>query len=211
MSKSKTILLGKKLGMTQVYNDQGVLVPVTVVQAGPCPIARIRPLDSTDSLFSIQIAYQPLKKSQYKRPQVGHFAKANLDPHAYLFEFSTSERFDCAQVLTVDRFQKGDILDVTAQTKGHGFQGVMKRWGFAGGPASHGSMFHRRGGGFGQRQEPGEIMKNRKMPGQMGNKMRTVQNLEIVDVILDQNLILIKGSFAGAKNSLVLIRSSKKQ
>lgn len=208
MSKSKTILLGKKIGMTQVYNSQGVLVPVTVIQAGPCPVVQIRP---SNAVFSVQIAYSPLKKSQHKKPQIGHFAKVNLDPHAHLLEFPTSEALNCAQVLTVERFQKGEFLDITAQTKGHGFQGVVKRWGFAGGPASHGSMFHRRGGGFGQRQEPGEIMKNRKMPGQMGNKMRTVQNLEIIDLILDQNLILVKGSFPGAKNTLVVLSSSKKQ
>lgn len=210
MSKSKTILLGKKIGMTQVYNDKGVIVPVTVIQAGPCPVVQIKP-SSQEGCKAVQIAYQPLKKSRYSKPTVGHFSKAGLLPHAHLVEFITSESLDIATILSVERFEKGEMVDVTAYTKGHGFQGVVKRWGFAGGPASHGSMFHRRGGGFGQRQEPGEIMKNRKMPGQMGDKMRTVQNLEVIDVLADQNLILVKGSFPGAKGSLVTIRTAKKQ
>ncbi len=209
MSKNKTLLVGKKLGMTQVYTETGELVPVTVVQLGPCPVTQLRTEDE-NGYSAVQIAFKPQKATRLTKPVLKHLEKANVQPHAYSKEFRTTESFELGSTLTVARFAKGEKVDVVARTKGRGFQGVVKRWGFAGGPASHGSMFHRRGGSFGCRQEPGEIFKNRKMPGRMGGESRTVQNLEIIDVLEDQNLLLIKGSFPGSKNALVYVRSAKK-
>lgn len=209
MSKQKIILLGKKLGMTQVYDNAGRLIPVTVVQAGPCPVTQVRTTEN-DGYQAVQIAFKAQKPERLTKPALKHLEKAGVEAHAYLTEFRTIEGFQPGDVLTVGRFAKGDLVDVIGTTKGRGFQGVMKRWGFHGGPASHGSMFHRRGGSYGCRQEPGEIRKNRKMPGHMGCESRTVQNLEVIDVLEAENLILIKGSFPGFKGGLVYVRSAKK-
>lgn len=208
MNKKNLILIGKKLGMTQFFHE-GSLLPVTVVEAGPCPVSKIC-TEEKEGYRSVQIAFSEQKSTRLSAAELGHLRKAGLDAHTHLLEIKTENDYKLGDVLDVSIFQQGDFVDAIGTTKGHGFQGVMKRWGFAGGPASHGSMFHRRGGGYGCRQEPGEVRKNRKMPGQMGGVRRTVQNLQVVAVYPEKNIILIKGSFAGSMGSLVFIRSAKK-
>lgn len=205
-------LLGKKVGMTQVFDDDNRLVPVTVVEAGPCPVVQVKSLDA-DGYDAIQLGYGSQKEQRLSKAELGHLNKSNIEPVANLQEFRTSGDTELAvgDILTVDSFDEGQKIDVIGISKGRGFQGVVKRYGFAGGPASHGSMFHRRGGSYGMCQWPGHVIKGKKMPGQMGNVQRTVQNLEIIKVISDKNLILVKGSVPGSKGGLLTVRTAVKQ
>lgn len=196
--------------MTQVYDANNELVPVTVVKVDPCSVVQIKTVES-DGYNAIQFASMLQKKERIAKPQQGHFSKAGIEPHHRLCEFRTDKSdFSVGDKLTVACFQEGQKVDVIGNTKGRGFQGVVKRWGFSGGKASHGSMFHRRGGSYGQCQWPGEVDKGRKMPGHMGNARRTSQNLVVVKVIEDKNLLLIKGSFPGPKGGEVFVREAKK-
>lgn len=205
-------LLGKKVGMTQVFNDQNQLVPVTVIEAGPCPVVQVKTQQS-DGYNAIQIGFGKRKANRTTQPQAGHFKKHGVEATQHLREVRCADAPEqkSGDVLTVDGFEEGQKIDVIANTKGRGFQGVVKRYGFAGGPASHGSMFHRRGGSYGMCQYPGEIYKGKEMPGHMGDKRRTVQNLEIVKIVKDKNLILVKGSVPGFEGTTVLVRDSKKK
>lgn len=207
----KKVLIGKKIGMTQVYDDQNRLVPVTVLEAGPCPIVQVKNQKS-EGYDAIQVGYGSQKEHRLTNSAKGHFKKADVSPVRELREFRTADDagHKVGDLLTVAQFAAGETVDVIATTKGRGFQGVVKRHGFAGGPASHGSMFHRRGGSYGGCQWPGHVYKNRKMPGHMGDVRRTTQNLVIVKVIEDKNLILVKGSFPGAKGAVVMLRDAKK-
>lgn len=203
-------LIGKKVGMTQVYDEGRQLVPVTVIEAGPCPVTQIK-TQASDGYDAVQIGFGKRKAKRTTKPQQGHFAKASVDPCQLVREVrGTGEAYEVGQQLTVKGFEDVAKVDVIAETKGKGFQGVVKRWGFAGGPASHGSMFHRRGGSFGQCQWPGEVAKGKKMPGRDGGVRRTVQNLKVVKVIEEKNLILVRGSVPGANGSYVLVRSALK-
>jgi large subunit ribosomal protein L3 len=207
-------LIGTKLGMTQVYDEDNNLVPVTIIQAGPCPVLQVK-TSSTDGYDSVQIGYNPKGKPPNKatRPAKGHASKAGVEHQQKLQEFTIngdSAKYELGSILTVEKFLDIETVDVVAVTKGRGFQGVVKRWNFKGGPASHGSMFHRRGGSYGLCQWPGRVFKNKKMPGHMGNKSRTTQNLKVVKIIPEKNLILLKGSVPGHKNSLLTVRVSKK-
>ena len=205
------ILLGKKLGMTQIYDDTNTLVPVTIVEAGPCVVSQLRTEDK-DGYSAVQIAYGEQKAARVAKPQLGQLEKAGIAPHSTLKEFRTDDvaDFTVGDTMTVEKFEEGAKVDVIATTKGRGFQGVVKRWGFAGGPASHGSMFHRRGGSYGMCQWPGKVIKGKKMPGHMGAKSRTTQNLRVVKVLPEKNILLIRGSFAGGSDTLVTIRPAKK-
>lgn len=204
-------LLGKKIGMTQVFDENNRLVPVTVIEAGPCPVTQIKSSDK-DGYDAVQIGFRPQKEQRLSKAALGHFKKAGVDPVAELQEFRTRGEIDVnvGDLLTVEKFEAGQKIDIVGTSKGRGFQGVVKRYGFAGGPASHGSMFHRRGGSFGMCQWPGHVIKGKKMPGHMGDAQRTVQNLEIVKVIAEKNLILIKGSVPGSRGSLVTVRTAVK-
>lgn len=204
-------LLGKKVGMTQVYDGDNTLVPVTVIEAGPCSVTQVKTTE-TDGYNAVQIGYGRRKPSRLSKPQAGHFKKAGVDPAQRLKEVrcNGAPEQQAGDVLTVSGFSEGQKVDIIGVTKGRGFQGVVKRWGFSGGPASHGSMTHRRGGSYGQCQWPGEVYKGRKMPGHMGATQRTVQNLKVVKVIEDKNIILVKGSIPGANGSQVMVRSAKK-
>lgn len=208
----KLLLIGKKIGMTQVYDEANRLVPVTVVQAGPCPITQIKTKES-DGYNALQIAFDEQKEARVAQPQLGHFKKAEVKPHRVLSEIRLDDvsSYKVGDVLTVSQFSAGQRVDVIGKTKGRGFQGVVRRWNFAGGPASHGSMFHRRGGSYGACQWPGEVYKGKKMPGHMGTKQRTVQNLDVIKVLEDKNIILIRGSFPGGKGEDVVVRVAKKQ
>ena len=204
-------LLGKKIGMTQVFDDANRLVPVTVIEAGTCPVTKVKSNDS-DGYDAVQIGYRPQKEHRLSQAALGHFKKAGVEPHAELQEFRTNgeSELNVGDVLTVEQFEAGQKIDVIGTSKGRGFQGVVKRYGFAGGPASHGSMFHRRGGSYGMCQWPGHVIKGKKMPGHMGDKQRTVQNLTVVKVIPEKNLILIKGSVPGSRGSMLTVRTAVK-
>ncbi|MDG1356486.1 MAG: 50S ribosomal protein L3 [Opitutales bacterium] len=209
----KLELLGKKLGMSQVYDEDNNLVPVTIIEAGPCPVLQVKTVE-TDGYASVQIGYNPKGKSPNKvnRATKGHAAKANAEPQQISKEFRlpTDHQFEAGNSITVTDFADISMVDVVSTTKGKGFQGVVKRWNFGGGPASHGSMFHRRGGSYGLCQWPGRVFKNKKMPGHMGDVQRTTQNLKVVKTIPEKNLILIKGSIPGHKGGILSIRVAKK-
>jgi large subunit ribosomal protein L3 len=204
-------LLGKKIGMTQVFDEENRLIPVTVIEAGPCPVTQVKSMEK-DGYDAVQIGYRPQKEQRLSKAVLGHFKKAGVAPVAELQEFRTNgdTELNVGDILTVEKFAEGQKIDVIGTSKGRGFQGVVKRYGFAGGPASHGSMFHRRGGSYGMCQWPGHVIKGKKMPGHMGDVRRTVQNLQIVKVIADKNIILIKGSIPGSRGSLVTVRTAVK-
>jgi len=198
--------------MTQVYDEGNDLVPVTVIEAGPCAVTQVKRV-TTDGYNAIQIGFGERKANRLNKPQAGHFLKSGAQPAAQLREVRCEDEpeFKAGELLTVAGFNAGDKVDVVGTSKGRGFQGVVKRHGFSGGPASHGSMMHRRGGAYGQCQWPGEVYKGRKMPGHMGDIRRTTQNLRIIRVMEDRNLILVRGSIPGANGALVVVRSAKKQ
>jgi len=206
-------LLGKKLGMTQVYDEDNNLVPVTIIEAGPCPILQVKSPD-IDGYSAVQIGFNPQGKSPNKsnRCAKGHAKKASAVSQQVSREFRLPDEHDykLGSILTVNDFKDIITVDVVSITKGKGFQGVVKRWNFAGGPASHGSMFHRRGGSYGLCQWPGRVFKNKKMPGHMGNVSRTTQNLKVVKILSEKNLVMIKGSIPGHKGSVLSIRVAKK-
>jgi len=203
-----TSLLGKKLGMTQVYDANNVLIPVTVVEAGPCAVVQVKTTD-TDGYHAVQLGFARQKLKTSSRAELNHAKKAGLEAatrvlsEVRLTEASTAKAGD---VVTVEIFTAGQLVDVIGISKGKGFAGVVKRFRLNGGPASHGSMFHRRVGSIGMRQTPGRVWKNQVMPGHMGSERRTVQNLQVVQVIGDKNLILVKGAIPGANGDDVLVR-----
>lgn len=199
--------------MTQVFDENNRLVPVTVIEVGPCPVTQVK-TEESDGYEAVQIGYGPQKESRLNQPALGHLKKAGVQPVRRLQEFrteETSESYEVGQELTVEAFSEIEKVDVIATAKGRGFQGVVKRWGFSGGPASHGSMFHRRGGSYGMCQWPGEIVKGKKMPGRMGGGSRTTQNLKVIKVIPEKNLLLVKGSFPGYNGSTVSVRPAIKK
>jgi len=204
-------LLGKKIGMTQVYDAENNLVPVTVVQAGPCPVTQVKTAE-TDGYHAVQIGFGPNKESRLSAGEIGHLKKAGVSAHNHLQEIrlTAATEVKVGDVFTVEKFTAGQMVDVIGTVKGRGFQGVMKRHDMSGQPDSHGHMMHRRIGSIGMRQTPGHVFKGKRMPGHMGAVRRTVQNLRVVQVLAEKNLLLIKGSFPGANGELVLVRPAKK-
>ena len=199
--------------MSQVYDADNNLVPVTIIEAGPCPVLQVKTEDK-DGYSAIQIGYNPNGKSPNKANSClkGHAKKAGVDSQQISQEIrlDVDHEFKLGNTITVDDFKDIKTVDVVSKTKGKGFQGVVKRWNFAGGTASHGSMFHRRGGSYGLCQWPGRIFKNKKMPGHMGDVSRTTQNLQVVKILPEKNLLLIKGSVPGHKCSIITLRVAKK-
>ncbi len=199
--------------MSQVYDDENNLVPVTIIEAGPCPVLQVKTLEK-DGYSAIQIGFNPKGKSPNKsnRCSRGHAKKAGVEPQQIAQEIrcNNEHEYEQGNVITVENFKDIELVDVISKTKGKGFQGVVKRWNFAGGPASHGSMFHRRGGSYGLCQWPGRVFKNKKMPGHMGDVSRTTQNLKVVKILPEKNLVLVKGSVPGHKGSLITLRVAKK-
>ena len=205
-------ILGKKIGMTQVYDAQNVLIPVTVVEAGPCPVVQVKTIE-TDGYNAVQLGFGAQKAKNASKAEASHAKKAGLDSTPrVLNEVRLAEAFTgkAGDIITVAIFAEGQVIDVLGVSKGKGFQGVVKRFRVGGGPAAHGSMFHRRIGSVGMRQTPGRVWKNQRMPGHMGSENRTVQNLRVVKIIADKNLILVKGSIPGANGDNVIIRAGKK-
>lgn len=204
-------LLGRKIGMTQVFDQAGEAVPVTVIEAGPCVVTQIRTPDR-DGYEAVQIGFGDITPKHLTRPEQGHLAAAGRLVR-YLREFDADdiEEHQVGEVLDVDLFEAGEIVDVTGVSKGRGFQGVMKRHGFRGGPRTHGQSDRARApGSIGAGTTPGRVWKNTRMAGRMGNKRVTVQNLQVVEVLSDQHLLLVRGSVPGAKNGLLLIRRAVK-
>ena len=201
----KAAILGKKVGMTSFYDDKGTQIPVTVIEAGPCPVTQIK-TENKDGYKAVQIGFDEIKPRKVNKPMKGHFAKASVNPTRYLKEFRDLEQdYEIGQHITVELFQKGDKVKVSGDSIGRGFQGVIKRHNFGGvGMTSHGqSDRQRHPGSFGQSSYPSRVLKGTKMAGRMGGKRASVRNLEVVEVLSEQNIIMIKGSVPGAKNSLL--------
>ena len=204
-------ILGKKIGMTQVFTVDGKLIPVTVVLVEPNVVSQIKTVDK-DGYDAIQLATNSTKEKHLNKPQMGHLKKANTEPKRFLREIRgvNVNDYTLGQVLSAaDVFEAGDIVDVTGTSKGKGFQGVIKRWNQSRGPMGHGSQYHRGVGSLGT-MRPMHVLKGKKLPGQMGNVQRTVQNLEVVSIDTENNVILIKGNVPGPKKSFVVIRESVK-
>lgn len=205
-------LIGKKIGMTQVYDAQNVLVPVTVVEAGPNSVVQVKTVE-IDGYNAVQLGFSTKKVKNTSKAELAHAAKAGLEvaprilSEVRLAETPTQKPGD---LITVDSFKEGQLVDVIGVTKGKGFAGVVKRYRVAGGPATHGSMFHRRIGSIGMRQTPGRVWKNQRMPGHMGQVQRTLQNLQVVKILADKNLILVKGAIPGANGDDVIVRTAIK-
>ena len=223
----KKAILATKVGMTQIFNEDGVLTPVTVLQAGPCVVTQIKTVEN-DGYSAVQVGFVDKKdkivnkdkngnkeivhRHGVTKAEQGHFAKAGVSGKRFVreFKFENAEEYTLAQEIKADIFAVGDKVDATAISKGKGFQGAIKRHGQHRGPMTHGSKFHRHAGSNGAASDPSKVFKGKKMPGQMGNKKITIQNLEIVRVDAEKNLLLVKGSVPGPKKSLVTIKETVK-
>ena len=207
----KKAILTTKVGMTQVFSEDGVLTPVTVLQAGPCVVTQVKTVEN-DGYSAVQVGFGDIREKLVNKPKKGHFAKAGVTAKRFLKEFrlEDAESYTLGQEIKADVFAAGDKVDATAKSKGKGFQGAIKRLGQSRGPMAHGSKFHRHQGSNGSATTPGRVFKGKGMPGQMGNKKITTQNLEIVKVDVENNLILVKGAVPGPKKSLVTLKETVK-
>ena len=207
----KKAILATKVGMTQIFNEDGVLTPVTVLQAGPCVVTQVKTVEN-DGYSAVQVGFVDKREKLVNKPLKGHFDKAGVSYKRYVREFKLedAEGYAVAQEIKADVFTAGDKIDATAISKGKGFQGAIKRHGQSRGPMTHGSTFHRHAGSNGSASDPSKVFKGKKMPGQMGNKQVTIQNLEVVKVDAENNLLLVKGAVPGPKKSLVKIKESVK-
>ena len=204
-------LIGRKVGMTQIFDEAGKVIPVTVIEAGPCVVAQVKSIE-TDGYNAIQLGFGDVKESKLNKPEKGHFAKAKLALKKHLREFRVDaiDGVNVGDEIKVDTFVAGDKIDVQGTSKGKGFQGVIKRHGQSRGPMGHGSMYHRRPGSMGPTSTPGRVFKGKKLPGHMGRVTVTIQNLDVVRVDLDKNAILVKGSVPGAKGAILKLKTSVK-
>ena len=204
-------IIGKKIGMTQIFDEKGNVVPVTVIEATPNVVAQVKTVE-TDGYNSIQLGYGEVKDKHINKPEKGHFTKAGLAAKKHLREFRVEdvENYKVGDEVKADIFEAGEKIDVQGTTKGKGFQGVIKRHGQHRGPMGHGSMYHRRPGSMGSTSTPGRVFKGKKLPGHMGVQKITIQNLEIIKVDMDKNVLLVKGSVPGPKGAILKIKSSVK-
>ena len=207
----KKAILATKVGMTRIFNADGVLTPVTVLQAGPCVVTQIKTVEN-DGYEAVQVGFADKREKLVSKPEKGHFDKAGVSYKRYVREFKLENVADykVADEIKADIFAAGDKVDATAISKGKGFQGAIKRHGQSRGPMAHGSKFHRHAGSNGSSSSPSRVFKGKKMPGQMGGKRITIQNLEVVRVDVENNIILVKGAVPGPKKSLVTIKESVK-
>jgi large subunit ribosomal protein L3 len=204
-------LIGKKVGMTQLFDDSGKAVPVTVIKAGPCYVTQVRSVDN-DGYQAVQLGYEETKSQRLTGGELGHLKKNDLPPLRYLKEFRTSEEIEEGQMLTVEVFEEGERVDVVGKSKGRGFAGVVKRYGFSGGPKTHGQSDRQRApGSIGAGSTPGRVYKGKRMPGRMGNDTVTSQNLLISRIDPENNIIAVRGSVPGPRNGLVVIKEARKQ
>ena len=207
----KKAILTTKVGMTQVFSEDGVLTPVTVLQAGPCVVTQVKTVEN-DGYSAVQVGFGDIREKLVNKPKEGHFAKAGVTAKRFLKEFrlEDAESYTLGQEIKADVFAAGDKVDATAKSKGKGFQGAIKRYGQSRGPMAHGSKYHRHAGSNGSATTPGRVFKGKHMPGHMGAVRVTVQNLEVVSVDAEKNLILVKGAVPGPKKSLVMLKESVK-
>ncbi|MFR2535084.1 MAG: 50S ribosomal protein L3 [Clostridia bacterium] len=207
----KKAIIGKKIGMTQIFDEKGKVVPVTVIETMPNVVAQVKTVE-TDGYDAVQLGYGEVKENKVNKPIKGHYAKASLAPKKHLREFrlDSVEGIKVGDEFKADIFAAGDKIDVQGTTKGKGFQGVIKRHGQSRGPMGHGSMYHRRPGSMGSTSTPGRVFKGKKLPGHMGMQTVTIQKLEVVRVDMDKNVILVKGSVPGVKGAILKIKSSVK-
>jgi large subunit ribosomal protein L3 len=205
-------LLGRKVGMTRVYDASGKATPVTVIEAGDNTILQVK-TEEKDGYSAVQVGFDTQKESRVTKPLVGHFKKANSEPKRFVREFRLADgtTVEIATTIGLDQFQPGEFVDVIGRSKGKGFQGVVKKHNFAGQPAAHGSKTHRRNGAIGNRSTPGRVWKNMGMPGHLGDERVTVQNLRIVQVRPDEKVILVCGAVPGSNGSYVVLRPAKKK
>lgn len=205
-------IIGKKIGMTQIFSENGAVIPVTVVQAGPCVVVQKKTVES-DGYNAIQIGFEEiLSENKVNKPMAGHFKKANVKPMKYLREIriDSIDDYNVGQEINSEIFSEGDLVDIQGVTIGKGFAGAMKRWNFAGGPGGHGSGFHRRLGSIGMKEWPAEVNKGKKMAGHLGVETVTTQRLKVVKVMPEKNVLLIHGSVPGHKNGIVYIKETAK-
>ena len=204
-------IIGRKVGMTQIFDEKGNVIPVTVIEAGPCTVAQVKTVE-TDGYDAVQLGFGEIKDKHINKPENGHFAKAGLVAKKHLREFrlESVEGVKVGDEVKADVFETGEKVDVQGISKGKGFQGVIKRHGQHRGPMGHGSMYHRRPGSMGSTSTPGRVFKGKKLPGHMGRVTITIQNLDVVRVDMDKNVILLKGSVPGAKGSILKIKSAVK-
>lgn len=207
----KKAILATKVGMTQIFNEDGELTPVTVLEATPSVVTQVKTVEN-DGYSAVQVGYGDIREVLVNKPRKGVFAKAGVANKRYLkeFKFENAEEYSVGQEIKVDIFAAGDKVDATAKSKGKGFQGAIKRHNQSRGPMAHGSKFHRHAGSNGSATTPGRVFKGKKMPGQMGNVKVTIQNLEVVRVDAENNVILVKGAVPGPKKSLVILKESVK-
>ena len=205
-------IMGKKIGMTQIFDENGVMIPVTVVEAGPVVVTQIK-TEETDGYNAVQVGFGEVKEKHVNKPMKGHFAKAGVALTKHVKELRPEagvENYSLAQEIKVDIFEVGEKIDVTGISKGKGFQGSIKRHGQSRGPETHGSHYHRAPGSMGSASDPSKVRKGKKLPGHMGHTRVTIQNLEVARVDAEKNLILIKGAIPGPKKGLVVIKTAVK-
>ena len=207
----KKALIGRKVGMTQIFDEEGKVIPVTVIEATPCTVTQTKTVEQ-DGYQAVQLGFGDVKEKKLNKPELGHLSKNKLAPKKYLREFrlDSIEGMKVGDELKADVFAAGDKVDIQGTSKGKGFQGVIKRHGQSRGPMGHGSMYHRRPGSMGPTSTPGRVFPGKNLPGHMGVETVTIQNLEVVKVDLDKNVILVKGSVPGTKGSILKIKSSVK-
>jgi large subunit ribosomal protein L3 len=207
----KKAILATKVGMTQIFNENGALIPVTVLQAGPCAVTQVKTVEN-DGYSAIQVGFGDVREVLVNKPRKGHFAKAGVANKKYLKEFKFENATDYAvgQEIKADIFAQGDRIDATGISKGKGFQGAIKRHNQSRGPMAHGSKFHRHAGSNGAATSPGRVFKGKHMPGHMGSVKVTVQNLEVVRIDIENNIILVKGAVPGPKKAMVMLKQTVK-
>ncbi len=204
-------ILGKKLGMTQLFDEAGKIVPVTVVEAGPCVVSQVKTVEN-DGYEAVQVGFCDLKEKHTNKPMKGHFDKAGISAKKYLKEFKleNAASMNVGDEIKVDVFAAGDKVDVTGTSKGKGFQGAIKRWGSHRGPMAHGSGYHRGAGSMGACSSPSRVYKGKKLAGHMGTDTVTIQNLDVVSVDAEKNLLLVRGAIPGPKGGLVIVKNAVK-
>jgi len=204
-------IIGKKIGMSQLFTSDGKVIPVTVVEAGPCAVVQKKTVEK-DGYNAIQVAFGTIKAKNVTKPVAGHYKKAGVEAKRYLREFRLCDcsKYEVGSEIKCDIFAEGDRVDVTGNSKGHGFTGPIKRWNFHTGPMAHGSGYHRGVGSLGSNSTPSRVFKNKKMAGQWGNEKVTMQNLTVVKVDAEKNLLFVKGAVPGAKNGMVIVKDSVK-
>ena len=204
-------IIGKKLGMSQIFTADGTVIPVTVIEAGPCAVTQVKTIDR-DGYEAVQLAFGDVKEKNVNKPMLGQFKKANVAPKRYLkeFKFSNYADYQVGQEIKCDVFAAGEKVDVTGTSKGHGFSGTIKRWNASCGPMAHGSKFHRAPGSLSACSSPSRVFKNHKMPGHYGVDTTTLQNLTIAKVDSERNLLLVKGGIPGPKGGMVIVKQTIK-